>query len=214
MLFTFSWKGRRRHLAQVPDARGAAAPGPARAARRASWRSSTRAASADDYQVTIKGDLCPFCRTCSTSGWPKYDGDWTAGAGGDQGLPPDPVRAGPHRHRHLPAQGREEPGLDRADRRHQLPQDRRVRHRQRPAGLQLRRRVEHRQPRPGRVHRGPQARRRVPLRPARGHRRSTRSSRRSSPRPTSTRSSSATPTSRNTAGCRTTSSWRPCATAR
>src|SRR2546430_17422818 len=29
-------------------------------------------------------------------------------------LAPDPVRAGPHRHRHLPAQGREEPGLDRA----------------------------------------------------------------------------------------------------
>jgi hypothetical protein len=32
---------------------------------------------------------------------------------------------GPRRHRHVPAQGREEPGLDRADRRHQLPQDRR-----------------------------------------------------------------------------------------
>ena len=104
---------------------------------------------------------------CSTSGWPKYDGDWTAGARGHQGLPPDPVRAGPHRHRHLPAQGREEPGLDRADRRHQLPQDRRVRHRLRPAGVQLRRRAEHRQPRHRRVHRGPQARRGVPLRPAR-----------------------------------------------
>ena len=84
-----------------------------------------------------------------------------------QGLPPDPVRAGPHRHRHLPAEGREEPGLDRADRRHQLPQDRRVRHRQRPAGVQLRRRAEHRQPRPRRVHRGAEARRGVPLRPAR-----------------------------------------------
>src|SRR4051812_33946848 len=43
--------------------------------------------------------------------------------------------------------------------------------------------------------------------------RSTRSSRRNSPRPTSTRSSSATPMSRNTAACRTTSSWRPSATA-
>ena len=40
-------------------------------------------------------------------------------------------RAGPRRHRHVPAQGREEPGLDRAHRRHQLPQDRRVRHRTR-----------------------------------------------------------------------------------
>ncbi len=84
-----------------------------------------------------------------------------------QGLPPDPVRAGPHRHRHLPAQGREEPGFDRADRRHQLSQDRRVRHRQRSPGLQLRRRAEHRQPRPGRVHRSAQARRGLPLRPAR-----------------------------------------------
>ena len=135
-------------------------------------------------------------------------------ARGGQGLPPDPVRAGPHRHRHLPAQGREEPGLDRADRRHQLPQDRRVRHRQRPARLQLRRRAEHRQPRPGRVHRGAQARRGVPLRPARrvagtqdqaeevranGHRRS---------------HSWATPTSQNIAACRTTSSWKRCATAR
>ncbi len=47
------------------------------------------------------------------------------------GAPPAAVRAGPRRHRHVPAQGREEPGLDRADRRHQLPQDRRVRHRTR-----------------------------------------------------------------------------------
>ena len=36
-------------------------------------------------------------------------------------------REGPRRHRHLPAEGREEPGLDRAHRRHQLPEDRRVR---------------------------------------------------------------------------------------
>ena len=71
-------------------------------------------------------------------------------------------------HRHVPAQGREEPGRHRADRRHQLSQDRRVRHRERPPGLQLRRRVQHRQPRHHRIHRGPQARRRVPLRPARG----------------------------------------------
>ena len=71
------------------------------------------------------------------------------------------------RHRHVPAQGREEPGRHRADRRHQLPQDRRVRHRERPPGLQFRRRVQHRQPRHHRIHRGPQARRRLPLRPAR-----------------------------------------------
>ena len=76
-------------------------------------------------------------------------------------------RAGPRRHRHVPAQGREEPGLDRAHRRHQLPQDRRVRLRLRSARVQLRRRVQHRQPRHHRVRRDPEARRRVPLRPAR-----------------------------------------------
>ncbi len=76
-------------------------------------------------------------------------------------------REGPRRHRHLPAQGREEPGLHRAHRRHQLPQDRRVRLRLRPARLQLRRRVQHRQPRHHRVRRGAQARRGLPLRSAR-----------------------------------------------
>ena len=74
---------------------------------------------------------------------------------------------GPRRHRHVPAQGREEPGLDRADGRHQLPQDRRVRLGQRPARVQLRRRVQHRQPGDRRVRRGAQARRGVPLRSAR-----------------------------------------------
>ena len=131
-----------------------------------------------------------------------------------QGLPPDPVRAGPHRHRHLPAQGREEPGLDRADRRHQLPQDRRVRHRQRSARLQLRRRAEHRQPRPGRVHRSAQARRGVPLRPAR--RLAGAQDQAEEVRPDRHRRGDprATPTSRNIAACRTTSSWKRSATAR
>ena len=76
-------------------------------------------------------------------------------------------REGPPRHRHVPAEGREEPGQHRADRRHQLPQDRRVRLRLRPARVQLRRRAEHRQPRHRRVHRSAQARRGVPVRPAR-----------------------------------------------
>ncbi len=80
---------------------------------------------------------------------------------------PGAERAGPRGHRNLPAEGRKESGFDRAHRRHQLPQDRRVRLRLRPAGVQLRRRVQHRQPRHDRVHRGAQARRRVPLRPAR-----------------------------------------------
>ena len=79
---------------------------------------------------------------------------------------PHPVREGPRRHRHLPAQGREEPGLDRADGRPQLPQDRGVRLRLRSPRLQLRRRAQHREPRHHRVHRDPEARRRLPLRPA------------------------------------------------
>ena len=126
-----------------------------------------RGRDADDFQVTIEGDLCPFCRQMFNERLEQYDGDWSRVLERRPRPPPDPLRAGPHRHRHLPAQGREEPGRDRADRRHQLSQDRRVRHRQRPPRLQLRRRVQHRQPRPRRVHRGPEARRRLPLRPAR-----------------------------------------------
>ena len=94
-------------------------------------------------------------------------GDWAKVRAARARAAAHPLREGPRRHRHLPAQGREEPGLDRADRRHQLPQDRRVRLRLRPARLQLRRRVQHRQPRHHRVHRDPQARRGLPLRPAR-----------------------------------------------
>ncbi len=118
-------------------------------------------------QVQITGELCPFCRYVYSERLKQYDGDWTRVVAGRPRQAADPVREGPHRHRHLPAQGREEPGLDRADRRHQLPQDRRVRQRQRSAGVQLRRRVQHRQPRHRRVHRSAQARRGVPLRPAR-----------------------------------------------
>ena len=166
MLFSFAWKGENGTWAQVSHARGSAAPGAARAAAAAAGpaqrgpqarrspgphRRASCAPSAAHVQRApgqVRRRLEPHAR-------------------GDQGLSPDPVRAGPHRHRHLPAQGRKEPGLDRADRRHQLSQDRRVRHRQRSARLQLRRRTEHRQPRPGRVHRSAQARRGVPLRPAR-----------------------------------------------
>ena len=78
-----------------------------------------------------------------------------------------PLREGPRRHRDLPAQGREEPGLDGADGRPQLPQDRGVRLRLRSPRLQLRRRAEHREPRHHRVHRDPEAGRRLPVRPAR-----------------------------------------------
>ena len=163
----FSWKGRRRHLAEVPDARGAAAPGAARAAAGAAGPAQRGPQARRLSRSRSSGDLCPFCRHDVQRAPGQVRRRLGPHARGRQGLPPDPVRAGPHRHRHLPAQGRKEPGLDRADRRHQLSQDRRVRHRQRSARLQLRRRAEHRQPRPGRVHRGAQARRGLPLRPAR-----------------------------------------------
>ena len=196
----------------LPDARGAAAPHPARVARRRSSPTCARPRSASPSPT--RGDLCPACRYIFNELMTEYNGDWDQGRRARARAPPDPLREGPHRHRHLPAQGREEPGLDRAHRRHQLPQDRRVRLRLRSARLQLRRRVQHRQPRHHRVHRGPQARRGLPLRPARRDARSTRSSPRSSRRPTSTRSSSATPTSPSTRSSRTTSSWRRSATAR
>ena len=57
----------------------------------------------------------------------EYKGDWEKVMEPRARAPAHPLREGPHRHRHLPAQGREEPGLDRAHRRHQLPEDRRVR---------------------------------------------------------------------------------------
>ena len=54
----------------------------------------------------------------------------------------------------------------RADRLHRPLDHRRVRRRVRPAGLPLRRRAEHRQPRHDGVHRDAEVRREVPLRPA------------------------------------------------
>ncbi len=119
----------------------------------------------DDFHVVIEGDLCPFCRQMFNERMETLRRRLVAGRRGRPRPPADPLRAGPHRRRHLPAQGREEPGRHRADRRHQLPQDRGVRHRERPPSVQFRRRVQHRQPRHHRIHRGPQARRRLPLRP-------------------------------------------------
>ena len=121
----------------------------------------------DGRKIRLYGEVCPFCRKIYADLMDMYDGDWKKVDGPRQGQAADPLGKGPPRHRHVPAQGREEPGQHRTDRRHQLPQDRRVRLRLRPARLQLRRRTEHRQPRHRRVHRSAQARRGVPLRPAR-----------------------------------------------
>ena len=67
-LYTFSWtlpgaarRARRRQRGvPLPDARGAAAPHPARVARRR--RSPSSALGNDDYRVKIDGDLSPACR--------------------------------------------------------------------------------------------------------------------------------------------------------
>ncbi len=157
-----------RDLGRLPDARGAAAPRPGRAPRRGPRRAQSARRSPAATRSPSTATSARSAARCSTSGWPATTATGRSVLERHPRPPPDPLRAGPRRHRHVPAQGREEPGRDRADRRHQLPQDRRVRHRERPAGVQLRRRVQHRQPRHHRVHRGPQARRRLPLRPARG----------------------------------------------
>ncbi len=124
--------------------------------------------SNDQFKVRVEGDLDPASRFIFKALMHKYDGDWSKVVAKHIRVRRLVLeREGPRRHRHLPAEGREEPGLDRAHRRHQLPQDRRVRLGLRPARLQLRRRVQHREPRHRRVHRDAQARRRVPLRSAR-----------------------------------------------
>ncbi len=150
----------------LPDARGAAAPRAARVARR-----GVRGARSARVRPHDPGHGRPLPGVPLRLQGPHdgVQGRLGEGDGPRPRAPADPLREGPRRHRHVPAQGREEPGLDRAHRRHQLPQDRRVRLRLRPARVQLRRRVQHREPRHHRVRRDPEARRGVPLRPARRH---------------------------------------------
>ena len=124
--------------------------------------------SNEKFRVKVEGDLDPASRFIFQGLIKRYEGDWGKVVANHIRVKRLALeREGPRRHRHLPAQGREEPGLDRAHRRHQLPEDRRVRLGLRSARLQLRRRVQHRQPRHRRVRRGAQARRRLPVRPAR-----------------------------------------------
>ena len=103
--------GRRRRRALVPDARGAAAPDSRPLPRRRARASSTPAAAKTTIKVRIVGELCPFCRFIYTERLKKYDGDWTRVVAGRPRQAADPQREGPHRHRHVPAEGREEPGL-------------------------------------------------------------------------------------------------------
>ena len=168
-LYTLGWTslGRPEQHPLVPDARGAAAPRSRAVPRRDQRTSSTPGAARATTRSRSTASSAPSAAMSMPSGCKRYDGDWTRVVHDVRVKRLDPQREGPHRHRHVPAEGREEPGLDRADRRHQLPQDRRVRQRQRSAGVQLRRRIQRRQPRHHRVRRSAQARRGVPVRPAR-----------------------------------------------
>ena len=122
-------KGRRRHDGKrddaLPDERGAAAPHPARLAHRRSSQALGR--QGHDFQVPETRRSLP-CLPLRLPG-PDDPERRRLGQGGRAHpcAPADALREGPHRHRHLPAEGREEPGLHRAHRRHQLPEDRRVR---------------------------------------------------------------------------------------
>jgi len=120
----------------------------------------------DDQRVTITGELDPFCR------FMYYQRLKSTTAIGTRVVQDIRVKRLISARRIAsasapPAEGRKESGCDRAHRRHQLPQDRRVRQRQRSAGVQLRRRIQHLEPRHHRVRRSTEARRGLPLRLAR-----------------------------------------------
>ena len=119
-LYTFDWDvdGEVDALADEP---GSAAAGPARGARA---RSSERLNSgcAREYRLRDPGRARPGQPLLL----PHADASATTATGRkvDRARARAALRAvreGPRRHRHVPAQGREEPGLDRADRRPQLP---------------------------------------------------------------------------------------------
>ncbi len=136
--------GRALHLrlGQPGEGRASAAAKPTPSTRRCTrsrssssrWSGATRPSSElrlSQRQATRSGSRASSTRPAASSSSgliEKYDGDWAQGRCSHVRVRRLVLsREGPRRHRHLPAQGREEPGLDRAHRRHQLPQDRRVR---------------------------------------------------------------------------------------
>ena len=125
-LYTFSWVLEDGTLAPSPMNEEPLLLDPDRRARRDRARSSTSASTAR-YRISIPGDLDPMSRWYFNHFLKKYEGDWTSVLDHVRVRRLAALREGPRRHRHVPAEGREEPGLDRAHRRHQLPQDRRVR---------------------------------------------------------------------------------------
>ena len=83
---------------------------------------------ADRHKVRIRGELCPYCRWEFNERLKKCDGDWVQVI--DQVrvkriLLSEKNRVGD---RHVSAQGRKESGFHRTYRRHQLPENRRVRY--------------------------------------------------------------------------------------
>ena len=76
MLFSFTWKGDGRHLAQVPHARGAAAPGAARAAAGAAGPAQRGPQARRVPGHHPAASCAPSAGRCTTSAWPSYDGDW------------------------------------------------------------------------------------------------------------------------------------------
>ena len=76
----------------MPDARGAAAPD-----SRSEFRDEVvadaqrRAAARTTIEVTIEGELCPFCRYMYNERLKRYDGDWTQGRRGRPRQAADPL---------------------------------------------------------------------------------------------------------------------------
>jgi serine protein kinase len=115
----------RKRAFPLPHARGAAAPHPP------AWRDARFASSAcPTFAFQVKVERRPRSRLplhLQSKLMEQVRRRLGQGHAARARAAPGAQREGPRRHRHLPAEGREEPGLDRADGRHQLPEDRRIR---------------------------------------------------------------------------------------
>jgi serine protein kinase len=65
----------------------------------------------ENQRIRIEGHLNPFSRKMFEDLMRFYDGDWEGDGPRRRSASARAEREGPRRHRHLPAQGREEPGL-------------------------------------------------------------------------------------------------------
>ena len=173
---------RRGHAVQLRAGRTPTAPGPrtrCTASRCNSSRSSTappsspsstRAGARTTSSVRVKGEMCPYSRFIFNERLAKYKGDWI-----------EMLRNEVKVYRLVLSEkdrigiGTFQPKDEKNNQRDSTELTGDINYRKiaeygtdsRPARLQFRRRAEHRQPRHRRVHRGAEARRGVPLRPAR-----------------------------------------------